>query len=671
MRRAIFITAAALLAGCGDEPPGQRELESGIRDLQRGHFNVARTQLEKSIAARPGSERNIEALNYLGIANWRLGRTQDAMEAFESARRLGQITPEPTYNLGVLCAESGEPARGLQLLKEAALMDETDPRPLEYMGVIYAKRQQWPEARRSYYAARSRAPASPRILTSIALIEFETERPETAAATLQSALGHDPKYAPALFNLGLIHESRLHDPAQAQAYYKRFLSVTNAGEQADHARRFLAGAPAAGPAEPRPAPESRVPAAPTRAPPPALPAQPANFSAGVDLFAKAREAAGQARGEDALHYCLQAAQQAAARGDLALQERALRLGAQLCLDSARAHAELGEFLLARGQGEAALTSFRAATALDEGHARAFLGLGRAATAVREYDTALIGLKQAVQLDPSNPDALWLLAQLYEKQVEAPPQALKAYSDFLKLFPSDPRSTLARERVRAMGSGPRAPPPAEATRPAAARPEPAPAVAARPPPPPVERTPPSALPSKNAPEEVNPDAAAASRPAAAAERNPAAAHQAFSRAADYQRRGDWNNALYYYEQAVRNDDRLESAWFNLGAGYSLRGDTARAKDAYLRVLQLKPDYVEARYNLGVLYKDTKDYAAAEKLLADLAQRKPDYANAWLALGEIYARNPATMPQARAAYQKFLDLAPNSRSAPGVRQWLRAQ
>ena len=194
MRQKLFITALALLlaAGC-DEPPGQRELQRGLREIERGNFNAACTQIEKSIAARPGSEQNLEGYNYLGIANWRLGRTQEAMEAFESARRLSPIAPEPTYNLGVLCAESGDMPRALQLLKDTALMDEKDPRPLEYMGAIYAKKQQWPEARRCLYAARSRAPASPRILTAIGLIELDTDKPETAVATIQSALRHDEK----------------------------------------------------------------------------------------------------------------------------------------------------------------------------------------------------------------------------------------------------------------------------------------------------------------------------------------------------------------------------------------------------------------------------------------------------------------------------------------------
>ena len=59
------------------------------------------------------------------------------------------------------------------------------------------------------------------------------------------------------------------------------------------------------------------------------------------------------------------------------------------------------------------------------------------------------------------------------------------------------------------------------------------------------------------------------------------------------------------------------------------------------------------------------------LQDLAQRKPDFPNTYLALGQLYARNAATLPQARAAYQQFLKVAPNDPNAAAVRQWLQRQ
>lgn len=626
MRKLILPLLLLAAAGCG-ETTSQDGLERGLRELRRDNWSAARTQFEKSISLRPGSEQNLEAYNYLGIACWKLGKMQDAIEAFESARRLSPIAPEPTYNLGVILAESGDTARALQALKDAALMDDKDPRPLEYMGALYLKRKQWPEARRSFYAAKSRAPASPRILTSIALIELETEKPETAAATLQGALAHDDRYAPALFNLGYIHHAHLHDDARARLYLEKFLALETTGPQADYARRALAAAPTT-PVVPSlvpPATTNTAAIPPVRIPPVSLPAQPPNYSGGVDLFAKAREAADHGHTTEAVTLCHQIAAQAAARGDKPAQEKALRTAIQLAVDSAQAHAGLAAYQLANGQHEAALKSYKVATTLDASLTTAHLGLGRAATAEREYDTALVALKHAVATDPSNPEPLWLLAQLYDKNIEAPPAAVKAYTDFVKLFPSDPRSTTARDRTKILSVIKpviaQTPPPRTAPEnvPPAAAPRVSP-----PPTTPPERTPPPTLPSKN-------------EPAAPAPENFTDAQHALARGIELQQ----------------------------------RGEVAAAKRTYLRAIELKPDSTEARYNLALLHIETKDHAAAENLLTEITRTKPTYANAWLALGQVYARDPATLPQAKSAYRKFLELAPTHRSAPGVRQWLMAQ
>ena len=81
----ILLTAAVgavLLFGCGREP-GQREYEKGVRALRAGEPVQAKTYLEKSINKRPGSDANAAAFNYLGVARWKLGETDRAIEAFE------------------------------------------------------------------------------------------------------------------------------------------------------------------------------------------------------------------------------------------------------------------------------------------------------------------------------------------------------------------------------------------------------------------------------------------------------------------------------------------------------------------------------------------------------------------------------------------------------------
>ncbi|MFH0909646.1 MAG: tetratricopeptide repeat protein [bacterium] len=162
--------AWALLAGCS-KAPGEREFNAAIDEIRDGNYVRAKTLLEKSISKRPGSEENALAYNYLGIAASRLGKFQEAMDAFEDSRRLSPTLVEPVYNQGVLLSGGGDVPRAIALLTEAARMDPADPRALEVLGNVYMDRQQWPEARRALYGALDRAPNSERVLTAIALVE--------------------------------------------------------------------------------------------------------------------------------------------------------------------------------------------------------------------------------------------------------------------------------------------------------------------------------------------------------------------------------------------------------------------------------------------------------------------------------------------------------------------
>ena len=267
MRNILFITSAsialwALLAGCS-KAPGEREFNAAVDEIRDGNYVRAKTLLEKSISKRPGSEENALAYNFLGIAAWRLGKFQEAMDAFEDSRRLSPTLVEPVYNQGVLLASGGDVPRAITLLTEAARMDSADPRALEVLGNIYMDRQQWPDARRALYGALDRDPNSERVLTAIALVEAGSGDYEKAIASLMKALDNNSKYAPALFTLGVLYETRLRDNEQAETYYKKFLTAARKDARVPYVKEALArlGAPVA--TEPAPAPQVK-PATPAK-----------------------------------------------------------------------------------------------------------------------------------------------------------------------------------------------------------------------------------------------------------------------------------------------------------------------------------------------------------------------------------------------------------------------
>ena len=661
-----------VLAGCS-QPPGEREFKAGLRELNRGEAVRAKAQFERSIDQRAGSEENAEAYNFLGIANLQLNKTAEAIQAFEESRRLDPDYLEPVYNLGVALADSGDMPGAVSALNEAARLDPKDTRALEYLAHLFSSRQQWPEARRSLYAALDRDPQSPRIHTAIAVVEASADSPERAVNSLMKALETNSKYGPALFNLAQLYEKKLAQPAQAEAYYEKFIDVARKDPNAANARAAIARIQAAAEAQTT-APARDQDDVPDLAPvtqsvitvvdnahsQPRVVATSESSAAGAeDVLKQAASLAEKGRGDTALDLCLQVAANAERRGQAELQERALRQAVRICFDQPKAHVALGRFLLKQKQADAALKAFKQALVLDDKSVDAQIAMAEAAVQTGELDAALIGLKQAVRTDPKNAEALWTLATLYDKQLELPDKAAQSYREFAKLFASDERAAKARQRARELVPAPEEP---EAT---AGTPAVEPPVAA-----PVIET---AVVSNPAPVDMSGEPAPTRRiqykkPTI---RNTAAAVQAFKQGSEYQAKKGWDRAIFYYLRSLENDDLLANTFYNLGTAYTVKGDYDLSKDAYLRALDLQPSMVNARYNLALIYREQRDPVSAIRLLQDVIAAQPANAQAHYVLGYLYADNAQTIDKAKYHYDQFLKLAPNDPSARAVRQWLESR
>jgi tetratricopeptide (TPR) repeat protein len=673
--------AALLFAASCSKPPGQAEFDRGVYELKRENLVRARTLLEKSIARRPGSEQNALAYNYLGVAAWKLGQMQVAQDAFEDSRRISPTLAEPVYNLALLHRRSGDAAKAAQLLEQAAQINEKDPRPAEMLAQLYIERRQWPVARRILHAALTRAPNSPRILTALAVVDLHMRGPEKGVESHLMALEKDSRYAPALFNVGLIYETQLNDPDRARTYYKRFLAQRPEGPAADYARAALARpgekqlvppsepplAPLLPPEEPAtPFTPPPVAPAPTQPPSPApAPAPPPRTAEQTDdeLIARASEQAGRGDARGALDTLLAAASEAGRAGRTPAREKLLRAATRVAFEEARAHIALADYLMEQGQFDQALRAYKQATSLDRQSFDAHHGVARAALKTGETDAALVGFTAAVRIDPRSPDALWDLARLHDEHLQDPERAIATYREFEKLFPTDPRTRRAAERIRALTPAVRAATPIPERRP----PQNLPSSTARPAPAPAPVAPPSVTRPAPAPRPTQPPARQLDIRAPAS-RNTTAATAAFNQGTQLLAQRRWEQAVAAFRRAVENDDRHTSAFYNLGLAYTQLGDTDLAKDAYARALRLQPDLHSARFNLALLHFQTRDLATATTLAQDLVRQKPDYAVAHYLLGQIYSESADSLHQARAAYSRFLELAPNDPAAAVVRQWL---
>ncbi len=662
-----MLVLGLLCAGCRGR--GEAEFDLGRRELERGRPVRARDLLDRSIQARPGHPTNAVAFNLLGLACHALGDMGAAARAFEESRRLQPSFAAPWYNLGCLYRQARQYDRAIELFAEAARLAPEDPRPLEMIARIHADHRQWNDAAARWRAAFERAPNSPRILSSLAEVELHRRGPAAAVQFLLKALEQDRRYAPALYNLYVIHAYALGDAAAAEPYAQQFLEIAPAEDPRAvgvrawlEARRGTGRFAVRGPTGTAMPAVARAPGSSTTAGglaaaavTTAAPAAPVAPGGGArhpaDLVDAARRLAERGRTAEAVERCLEAAHRARDTGDAAAEETALRIAVQLGPEEAAAHMALARWLEARADITGARAAYAKAAEVNPSLADAHRGLARMALAGNgdEVDAAVLSLRRALEIDPDDIESRWTLARLYDEHLNRPADARREYEQFVRRASSDPRSLTATERLRVLAS----PAPVPVLPPVTAAPPPSAAA------PPALRTADPAVPPPMGRE----------LPLRPSERRDLrAAVEAFNRARTLQQRRDFARAAQEYVRALELDSQYMLAYYNLGDVYYQRGELDLAREAYRRALLLDPDYSPARYNLALVLDALGETATAREQLSQLLARESNYAAAYYLLGVILSRDPATMNDAARALRKFLELAPDDPNAERVRQWL---
>ncbi len=343
-------------------------------------------------------------------------------------------------------AESGREARAVPCFEMAARFDLADTRALEYLSRISRHNQRWDNARKALNDALRRAPRAPRILTALALVELQSTNMVRAISCLQEALEHDASYAPALYNLAVVNHIWLKNDSQAAPLFQDYLRLAPQGEGAEKAARALkditqlSSAAAAAQTAAVVTTVKNVSPAPVVAPPPSC----------DELLLVARKLRQQDRNEAAINNYLLAAREAQRVGKPSLRDQAAREANGLCGQNARAHYEVGLYWVERGQPDEALAHLKQAAELSNTWYEAHMALARVATDQTEYDTAVVSLKKADQSNPARPEALWSLAQIYDRNLSLTNQARQAYTLFVQRFGADGRVQEGRERLQALG-----------------------------------------------------------------------------------------------------------------------------------------------------------------------------------------------------------------------------
>ena len=242
------------------------------------------------------------------------------------------------------------------------------------------------------------------------------------------------------------------------------------------------------------------------------------------------------------------------------------------------------------------------------------------------DKALVLLNRAVAADPDSADALWALAQLYDKQLNYAGKAENTYRLFTQRFPDDPRA--ARKRPVA-GT-----PPATVVAVPGRRPAPAPVG--------------GKLEEKRKTDKV-------------------AAQEAWQKALQAHAVKDYDEAVKQYRAALELDPVISNAAFNLGLVYRQQVKLDLAADAFEQALAAKPNTPKAHYMLAVIYRETNDKKKAIEQARKAVELQPDYGRAHLILGLLY-RDTLQYDWAREHFRSAVVHAPDRETAKKARTWL---
>ena len=228
----------ALLFGCG-ERSGEKEYNKAMTSWKNGDFSRAQGQMEKAIRKLSDKENKSMANNQLGIILWTLGKNEQATEKFGESCRLAEELTGANLNRGIALYHTGEMESAEIEFTKILLKQPDHTTARSFMGLIHLQKKDWKLAATEFSKGLKTDPAGQ---NAYALAQLHTGNGSNAAiALLKKLLATHPNYAPAAYNLAVIHDQWLHNNSDALGWYKTYLQKAGTnGTQVNAAKKAIA-----------------------------------------------------------------------------------------------------------------------------------------------------------------------------------------------------------------------------------------------------------------------------------------------------------------------------------------------------------------------------------------------------------------------------------------------
>ena len=230
----------ALFSGCGGNP-GEKEYNKARSSWKANDLVRAQSQMEKAIRKMADNEKKSVANNELGIIRWKLGKQDQAIESFAESCRLAEELSGANLNLGVALYHAGQWDQAKFQLTNILIEEPDNAVARIYLGLVYMEQQAWQSAAKELTEGLRSRPNDAAGQNALALAELHMNPDSDAAVQrLKRLLAAYPDYAPAAYNLAMIHEQWLKEPRTALGWYQQYLQKAGEdGAQAEAARQAV------------------------------------------------------------------------------------------------------------------------------------------------------------------------------------------------------------------------------------------------------------------------------------------------------------------------------------------------------------------------------------------------------------------------------------------------
>jgi tetratricopeptide (TPR) repeat protein len=130
--------------------------------------------------------------------------------------------------------------------------------------------------------------------------------------------------------------------------------------------------------------------------------------------------------------------------------------------------------------------------------------------------------------------------------------------------------------------------------------------------------------------------------------------------DHERKGEYDNAINCYKNAISGVESDKEAWNNIGLVYYQMGQFEDADDALNKALELDPEYAMVWETKGYLYAHLNKFDDAVEYLSKALEVGGNKASIWVTLG-IISSTQLKFEDAIMAYEKALEVDPKNLNA----------